>query len=150
MKTAFTAILAAVTLAACGGRAPEELTAIKPYADRIGTEYRVLTDDVHAHGVYGEWPDRTVTSVTVDRSTQFRGHQVAFRRQLQKGAVIRILSAWRRSRPLGSDIYYLVEIPGTDLPSGAPVELPLADGNDGTDGELNPVAYRRLPGSALR
>ena len=138
----------AVTLSACGEGASEELTTTKPYADLVGREYLVVAEDLQAFGLAGGWPDRTVTSITLETGSEFRGHQVAFRRQVPKGKVIRILSAWRQQKPFGGDVYYLVSVAGTDLPSGVPIQLHPAEGND--TAELNPTVYRKLPGTTGR
>ena len=143
-----TSLLVAVTLGACGERAPEELTTTKPYADLVGREYLVLADDLQAFGLAGGWPDRTVTSITLETDDEFRGHQVAFRRQVPKGKVIRILSAWRQSKPFGGTVYYVVSVAGADLPPGVPIQLQPAEGNE--TAELNPAVYRRLPGTTAR
>jgi hypothetical protein len=148
ITSALAALLAAVTLGACGEAAPEELTATKPYSDLVGREYLVLADDLQAFGLAGGWPDRTVTSITLETGDEFRGHQVAFRRQVPKGKVLRILSAWRQRKPFGGAVYYLVSVAGTDLPPGVPIQVPPAEGN--VTAELNPALYRRLPGHTAR
>ena len=141
-------LVIALICGACGGPASEELTTTKPYADLVGRDYQVLADDLQAFGLAGGWPDRTVTSITLETGSEFRGHQVAFQRQVPKGKVIRVLSAWRERKPFGGQVYYLVSVAGTDLPSGVPIQLHPAEGNE--TAELNPALFRKLPGTTAR
>ena len=64
----------------------------------IGARYVVVADDLEAYGVYGSIDDKIVSFVELipARPGISRGPEIAFRRRVPKGQVIRILSAWRR------------------------------------------------------
>jgi hypothetical protein len=133
-----------LALGACRVDPGKEITSTKPYADHIGAKYSVVADNLYAYAVYQSLNDRRVSYVElVPRN--IGGSEYAFRRQVPKGQVIRILSAWRRFPLLDSSVYYLVEVENSDLPQGIPVELQLDRGNEGADGDLNPAVYRKVP-----
>jgi hypothetical protein len=75
------------------------------------------------------------------------GPEIAFRRNVPKGQVIRILSAWRqRFIPFESGVYYVVAIENSDLPQRVPIRVELRTvGNEGVGADLNPAVYRKLP-----
>jgi hypothetical protein len=124
---------------------PQEVTSVKPYADLIGTEYRVVADDVYAYGIYGNWPDKTVTEVTLIPGPGISGYEIAFRRHVPKSAVIRIVGAWRLWTLFGHRSQYTVMLEDFDVPSDAPVLIELGSTRNGGEGvELNPAVYRRM------
>jgi hypothetical protein len=132
-------------LAACGSGTHEELTSTRPYADLIGAEYRVVADDLKAYGIYGSWPDKTVTAVTLIPGVGIGGREVAFRKEVPKGTLIKILSAWRQPLLFDNGVYYRVAIDHSDLPPGVPVEIELFRGNETLDEHLNPNVYEKIP-----
>ena len=94
-----------IAVGACNQGPDEELSSTRPYADLIGTEYRVVADDLNAYGIYGSWPDKTVTRVTLIPGLGIGGREIAFRRHVSKGQTIRILSAWRQPFVLDNGLY---------------------------------------------
>ena len=80
----------------------------RPYRDLIGAEYRIVADDVHAYGISEGWPgDKTVTEISLIPGIGIGGGEVAFRKPVPKGAVIKILSAWHRPMLFDNGHYYL-------------------------------------------
>jgi len=142
---AWTGLCAVLALAACRVAPGEEITSTKPYADLIGTKYRVVADDLYAYGVYESLDDRRVTSIELVPRGRMSGPEFAFRRKVPKGTVIRILSAWRRFPLMERSVYYLVAVESADLPQGIPIELQLDRGNEALGAALNPAVYRKLP-----
>jgi hypothetical protein len=132
-----------LALGGCEFGPDEELTLKKPYADLIGTTYSVVTDNLYAYGVY-ESPNTKVITYVDLVPLRIGGREIAFEREVPKGQIIRILSAWRESVLLGSRLYYLVAIENLNLPPGVPVKLQLSRGNEGAGADLNPAIYKRL------
>lgn len=135
-----------LTLTACQMGPGEEITSTKPYADLIGAKYIVVADNLAAYGIYLSL-DTKATSYIMLLPAGASGPEIAFRRNVPKGQVIRILSAWRqRFSPFWSGVYYLVAIENSDLPQGVPIRLELYTGaNRGVGADLNPAVYRKLP-----
>jgi len=73
------------------------------------------------------------------------GPEIAFTRQVPKGQIIRVQSAWRRRSLLRTGVYYVVIVEHWDLPDGIPVWLELSRGNEGAGVDLNEAIYRKLP-----
>jgi hypothetical protein len=121
-----------------------DLTDKTPYANRIGTEYEVATDDLYAYGIYGDWPRKIVTHVTLIPGVGFSGYEVAFRKPIQRGHIFRIVHAMRGPSLIPSGVYYVVMIEKADLPPGIPVRVPLGGGNEGVGADLNPAIYTRV------
>lgn len=137
-------IVLITTSSACIKPAVEELTFTSPYADFIGAEYRVV-GDVIAHGIYENLNHRVTPSyITLVPGVGFTGPEVAFRRPIAKGQHIKLLSAWRERQLLSWDVYYLVTLKDTALPSDAPIQIELSRGNEGVDAGLNPAVYEKL------
>jgi hypothetical protein len=134
-----------LTLAACQTGSAEEITSTKPYADLIGAKYSVVSETLYAYGVYGSLNDRQISYVTLVPPPGVGGREYAFRRNIPKGQVIRILSAWHRVVILDSGVYYLVALENSDLPERVPIRLELMRGNENGGADLNPAIYRRLP-----
>jgi hypothetical protein len=145
-------LLAAVYLcvvlveAACQAGPAEEISSTKPYSDLIGARYTVVADYLDAYGVYESLNDRTLTFIElIPGRPGIAGPEIAFRRNIKKGQVVKIRSAWTHFVLSGSSVYYLVDLKNSDLPSGVPVRLPLSTGeNKGIGADLNPVIYKRL------
>ncbi len=135
-----------LTLTACQMGAGEEITSRTPYADLIGAKYSVVADNLVAYGVYTSLDTQTIGYVIL-LPIGISGPEIAFRRNVPKGQVIRILSAWRhRFIPFESGVYYVVEIENSDLPQGIPIRLELyKGGNGGVGADLNPAVYKKLP-----
>ena len=134
-----------LAVAACVGGPGQEITTVKPYADVIGARYSVVGKDVYAYGVYESLNDRTVSYVTLIPRGGVGGPEFAFRRIVQQGQVIRIVSAWRQFPGMEGSVYYIVEVEDSDLPPDIPVRVQLSRGNEGVGAELNPDFYKRLP-----
>jgi hypothetical protein len=133
-----------VALGACNEGVSDSVTSTKPYSDLIGAEYRVVADDVYAYGVYRDYPSKTLTWVTLIPGVGIAGREIAFRRHVENGQIMKILGAWHRSILFENGVYYLVAIPGLDLPPDTPIRLELMRGNEGRGADLNPSFYRRL------
>ena len=134
-----------LTLTACQEGAGEEITARKPYADLIGAKYSVVADNLVAYGIYSSLDTQTIGYVML-KPGGASGPEIAFRRNVPKGQVIRILSAWRRFILFESGVYYVVAIENSDLPQGIPIRLEIYKGaNGGVGADLNPAVYKKLP-----
>lgn len=106
---------------------PREITHRKPYADFIGREYRV-TSSVSAYA-WNDFPDRSrILSISLLPPPGVRNRFVSHVTPLQHGQRIRIVSAWQE---LPSFVkYYVVSVPGAELPKGIPIEMQMkSDGN---------------------
>ena len=138
-----TCVCVMMVIAACQFGPDEEITSKKPYSDLIGAEYRVVSDQLHAYGVYESLNNRTVNFVELV-PLELGGPEFAYERPVPKGQNIKLLSAWRHSSTLRTRIYYLVALEDSDLPEGVPVRLELSRGNEGGDADLNPSIYNRI------
>src|SRR4051812_31429391 len=92
----WTCLLIFLTLAACYNAAfyigpDRDITSTKPYADLIGAKYSVVADNLIAYGVY-DFDNRTLKFIDLI-PLGIGGPEIAFRRNVPKGTVIRILSA---------------------------------------------------------
>jgi hypothetical protein len=134
---------AAMAVAGCQVGAGEEITSKKPYADVIGATYRVEGDNLYAYGVYESLNDRKVTFIELVPEN-IAGPEIAFRRKILKGQIIRILSAWHHFMLFDNGVYYLAAVENSDLPEGIPIRLGLSRGNQGVGADLNPVIYKRV------
>lgn len=121
-----------------------ELTRTSPYAQIVGTEYRIVAP-VDAYGIYGNLDNRKVISyIELIPGVGIAGPEVAFRKRIAKGQKITVLSAWRERKLLYSDVYYVIALQGADLPPDIQVRIDLSRGNEGLDAELNQRIYERL------
>jgi hypothetical protein len=136
-------LLLVITFGACDKRSVDDLTLKKPYANVIGTEYRIV-GEVDAYGIYEDLNHKTVSYITLISGVGIAGPEVAFKRRIAEGRNFEILSAWRENKLLGSDIYYLVSIPNSELPQGIQIRLELSRGNGMENGEINPRLYEKL------
>ena len=134
--------LVILSLAGCGGSSDIEVSAAKPHDDLVGTEYVVLANDLYAHGILGDWPDKAITYGTLIPGVGIDGYEVAFKTHIPKGTIIRIDSVWQRRLMFEHVTYYVVTCENVHLPSDVPVRLELTRGNEeGT--ALNPNVYKR-------
>ena len=137
-------VLLAVLLVNCATVPDTELTHTKPYADLVQTEYTVIAVDLYAYGIYqSPGQDNPIGSIALIPGVGIGGRDVAFRKHITKGQVIRILSAWRPSLWFDNGVYYLVSIDGSDLPPEIPIRLELFRGNEGVGAEPNPAVYAK-------
>src|SRR5690348_12073058 len=83
-----------MSLGACDER-PQDVTTIKPYADLVGTEYRVIADNVYAYGIYGDWPKRIVTYSVLIPGVGISGYEVGFRKHVPKGTIVSLVGVWK-------------------------------------------------------
>jgi hypothetical protein len=134
-----------LALAACGTVSRKEISGTKPYADLIGTTYRVVADDLQAYGIYESLNNRIVTYVTLIPGVGIGGPEVAFRQPIPKGSELAILSAWTQTIWFDNPVYYVVAVPNVDLPRDVPVQIELFRGNEGAGVDLNPRIYSKLP-----
>ena len=130
---------------ACAAGPGRDISSVDPYASMIGARYVVVADDLEAYGVYGSIDDRIVSFVElIPARPGIGGVEIAFRRRVRKGQIIRILSAWRRFILFEFVVYYRVELENSDLSKGLPARLTLMRGNGDSGADLNPTIYRRL------
>jgi hypothetical protein len=138
-------ICALLTLTACSSGPGGDVSDREPFVRVVGTEYRVIADDLNAYGYYGDWPDKTLTSITLIAGTGIGGHRIAFRQQVPKGQVVQVLSARDRFALFDTGVSYRVALPGSKLPAGVPIEIELYHPkNQGTDSSLNPRVFEPL------
>ena len=139
----FISVWMVMILTGCQLGRHEEVTSKTPYADMIGARYRVIGDGLYAYGVY-ESSDKGKVRFVDLIPLPIGGSELAFKRTVPKGVVIRILSAWRHHKLLETVAYYVVAAENLDLPDGIPVWLELSRGNEGAGADLNPALYQRL------
>jgi len=128
---------------ACVTRAVDELTFKSPYAGLVGVEFRVI-GEVNAYGIYESLNKKAVSYITLIPGVGIAGPEVAFKRRIANGQVIRVLSAWRQRKTLSSNVYYLISARVADLPRNVPVRIDLSRGNEGVDVGLNPNIYESV------
>jgi len=120
-----------------------ELTLTSPYTQVVGTEHRIIAA-VDAYGVYEDLDKKVISYITLIPGVGIAGPEVAFKRRIAKGQIITVLSAWRESTLLSSDIYYVIALQDADLPRDIQVRIDLSRGNEGVGAELNPRVYERI------
>ena len=121
-----------------------ELTLTNPYDQIVGNEYRIISA-VDAYGIYEDLDNRKVISyITLIPGVGIAGPEVAFKKRIAKGQIIKVLSAWRERKLLHSDIYYVIVLQDTDLPRNIEVRIELSRGNEGVGAELNQRVYERI------
>lgn len=127
---------------------PREVSAQLPYAELIGTQYRVAIDDLYAYGVYESLDlPRVVAYIDLRPGGEIGGIELAFRERVRRGAKIEIVSAWETSYvPFEKRVHYVVTLAesGLSLPD-VPVRLVLlGQRNKGPGITLNPETYIRM------
>jgi hypothetical protein len=125
-------------------RADDDLSSTAPNADLIGAEYRVVSNDVLAYGIYKGFIDLKNVGVILITPHQQSGPEIAFVRRIPAGQVVKILRAGRRYVAGGSYDYYVVELPGAELPADIPIRIDLNRGNVGEGVDLNSSFYAKL------
>ena len=128
---------------ACIRTSSTDVSEEAPYRELIGSEYRVDATDVNAYFIRDNYPDREPTSVTLMSGVGIANRFVAFRRHVEPGSVIRIVSV-RRSWELTGRFYYcVVEFENTDISRGLPVEVGL-NSKSGGGVELDPFIFKSI------
>src|SRR4051812_13675360 len=140
------ALCCALTGAASGciRTSSTDVSAEAPYRELIGSEYRVDATNVNAYFIRDNYPDREPTSVTLMSGVGIANRFVAFRRHVQPGSVIRIVSVRRTWELTGRFYYCVVEFENTDISRGLPVEVGLNSKSDGGL-ELDPLIFKPMP-----
>ncbi len=139
----------AIALApACLQSPSTQLGPESPYSGQIGTEYRVV-GDVKAYGIYEGADQKKLAFITLIPGVGIGGREVAFKRKVEHGQVIRLLSAWHGPVLGGSGVDHLVAAEGTDWAHGdwdrdVPIRVELMRGNEDVGPELNTAIYRRI------
>lgn len=128
--------MALVWILGCQLGTSQDISASFPYATQIGFRYRVDTNELTAYGIYYSLNDRRAANVVrlmyfADGSS-IAGPEIAFRKKVPLGTVLKVGSAWRR---MGS-VYYRVDVEKWELPLGVPVELAM--------GDLSPNLFSKL------
>jgi hypothetical protein len=136
-----------ILLTILGGCAkPADLTLTNPYAQIVGTEYRIVAA-VDAYGIYEDLDKKVISYITLIPGVGIGGPEVAFKKRIAKGQKIKILSAFRDRKFLYNDIYYVIALQGADLPRGIQARIDLSRGNEGVGAELNQRVYEKITGS---
>jgi hypothetical protein len=121
------------------GPADKEVSGQKPFSDFIGREYRV-TGDVTAHA-WNDFPDKEkILTITLMTPPGVANRFVSYRRRLDPGQSVRIVSAWRSFAFMELNkwhiYYYVVSLPGNVLTDAAPIHLSVE-----SDGSPDPRFY---------
>lgn len=140
----FVCIVLLTVLSGC--TKPIDLTLTNPYAQIVGTEYRIVAE-VDAYGIYEDLDKKVISYITLIPGVGIGGPEVAFRKRIAKGQKIKISSAWRERKFLYNDIYYVIALQDADLPRGIQVRIDLSRGNEGVGAELNNSVYERITGN---
>jgi hypothetical protein len=112
-----------------------EVTLQKPYADFVGRQYRVASE-VSAYA-WNDFPDRkNILAITLMSPPGVTNRFVSYVTPLKIGQQVRIVSAWRRLGLFGFDNYYVVLIPGAELPDGVDITMRV-----NSDGVPDPRVY---------
>jgi len=127
----------------CANSAAVDLTQMSPYTQIVGTEYRVI-EAVDAYGIYEDIDRKVISYIELIPGVGISGPEVAFKRRIDKGQIIKVLSAWRERTSLSGDVYYVVALRDADLPRDIQVRIELSRGNEGVGAELNQRVYERI------
>jgi hypothetical protein len=127
----------------CGLAPVEQLPSTSPDAKIVGDTYRIVSDDVYAYGVYA-LDSKVVSSIELMPGVGIGGREVAFKRPIAKGQVLKIVSAWRSHELLFNTVYYVVASEAPNLPRDVEVRIRLDPDNVGADGGLNPRVYEKV------
>ncbi|MEO8520203.1 MAG: hypothetical protein ABI603_02505 [Acidobacteriota bacterium] len=108
---------------------PTETTQQKPYADFVGREYRVISG-VSAYA-WNNYPDKVkIQSFSLLPPPGVGNRFVSYVTPLRPGQRVRIVSAWRHFLLFGFHRYYVVSVPGAELPAGIPITMEMnSDGS---------------------
>jgi len=99
-----------------------EITHQKPYADFVGSEYRV-TGDVSAHA-WNDFPDKAkILTISLIPPPGVRNRFVSYVTPLRRGQKIHIVSAWRSVVLVEFLRYYVVTVPDAGLPDGIRIKM---------------------------
>lgn len=140
----FVCLIWLVVFSGCVKPTVIELTRTSPYAQIVGTEYRIVAP-VDAYGIYGNLNNRKViSSIELIPGVGISGPEVAFKKRIAKGQKITVLSAWQERKLLHSNVYYVVDMQDADLPRDIQVRIDLSRGNEGVGAELNQHIYERI------
>lgn len=120
-----------------------DLSSSDKYASVIGAEFRTKTD-LFALGVYGETATKELGSVRLS-AVQQSGPEVAFRRPVPKGSIVRVLKVRKRFIPFENGLEFVVRVDGVDLPNGVELILPLYGSLQSSDGLPDSSRFERLP-----
>lgn len=139
----FVCLLWLTVFGGCAKPAMIELTRTSPYAQIVGTEYRIVAE-VDAYGIYEDLDKKVISYIELIPGVGIAGPEVAFRKRIAKGQKITVLSAWRERKLLYSDVYYVIALQGADLPPDIQVRIDLSRGNEGVGAGLNQRVYERI------
>ena len=138
------AVLVCISLlASCVEGVAEDLTALEPYSINIGSEY-VTSTEVTAYGIYRDLNEKNLSYVTLISGIGISGPEIAFAHPIPKNTKLKILSAWKERKLIGSNIYYLIKVQDPKVSSYANVRIELSLGQNGNEGALNSSIYRKL------
>lgn len=139
----FVCLIFLTVFSGCAKPAVVELTLTSPYAQVVGTQYRIIAA-VDAYGIYQDLDRKVISYIELIPGVGIGGPEVAFRKRINKGQIITVVSAWRESTLLSGDVYYVIALQDADLPRDIQVRIELSRGNEGVGAELNPHVYERI------
>lgn len=106
-----------------------------------------MVDDLHAYGVYADLTDkfegRPISYAKLIPGVGIGGTEIAWKKAIPRGSVVKILSAWRPRLLIGDRTYYRVAVDSLPLPAEIPIKVYLySNGGNGVD--LKTDVYRRI------
>jgi hypothetical protein len=146
-STSLLVLSAIVTMGACTVGPDQAVSDQAPYSAQVGAEYRVMVDDLHAYGVYANLTDKydgkPISYATLIPGVGIGGTEIAWKKPIPRGSVVRILSAWRPRLLFGDRTYYRVAINSLPLPDEIPIKVYLYS-NGGSGVDLKTDVYSRI------
>ena len=143
VASALVLMLALIVLGIGGYKVPfwpadSEVTNQAPFSDFIGREYLVI-GPVEALA-WNDYPDKAkILVVSLMSPPSARNRFVSYKIPLQPGQKLRILSAWRSLKLFEYSYYYLVSVPGGNLPEGVPIRMKVSP-----EGIPDPFAFQAM------
>jgi hypothetical protein len=131
-------------LCGCAPTNTEDLSATVRFANSIGAEFQ-LKSDVDAYGIYIDLNERKVAYISVIFGYGISGPEVAFKRLIPKGTILKVLYAKRneifffRAKP-----FLEVTTSGSLFPSGIPIRIAITDEVAEPNFGLDPSVYMRV------
>ncbi len=129
-----------VILSACSQSEIRDLSSTMPISKAIGNEYRVVAD-VYAYGIYGDLEKKEITNILLISGYSMTGREIAFKKKVERGQVIKIVGVEEWVGSFSSSIHYRVELPGVLFPANVSISIQLTNENLGVGTDLNPKIY---------
>jgi hypothetical protein len=125
-----------------------ELPLSSQYGQIAGSEYRIIAA-VEAYGIYENLDKKVISYITLIPGVGISGPEVAFKKRIDKGQKIVVLSAWQERKLLHSNVYYVIALQDTNIPRDIQVRIDLSRGNEGVGAELNQRVYEKIKGKQV-